>query len=449
MNYLKPVLLFFGLFLSVVSMAQSPQSFSYQAVATDVNGDELTGQNIALKAVILSGTITGTVEWEELHYVTTDVFGLFTINIGEGNPNGGAVSQFADINWSDGPFFLRIEMDVTGGSSFVTVGTNQLLSVPFSLYADQSEKAITATFADSAAVSQTAIQATYADSAGVSQSAVTANYADSAGSSLTAHYADSSGVTGIASHALTADTAQFAQNAALAQNAAFAQNAFAATNATNAINAQSAAFAQAAYIAINDQDPDPTNEIQSLTFSGDTLSISEGNFITLSSSSIFNLPGATLNFPQGYPGGENFIFIPDQYTVPADKVFYMVAGEDLIRLPGVGSGFGNHITRPHLPMLPPNSMIDNCHCIGFLADETYAISPVVLVLLPNGGSTYTIPTGSYLVIKSGLDGNNFLALNNIAIDFFSTEIEAIVIPGGIQIKNTGSEEMILTGYLGG
>ncbi|MCB0654246.1 MAG: hypothetical protein KDC85_23405 [Saprospiraceae bacterium] len=431
MNYLKPVLLFFGLFLSVVLMAQSPQSFSYQAVATDVNGDELTEQDIALKAVILRGSITGTVEWEELHYVTTDLFGLFTINIGEGNPNGGAVSQFADINWSNGPFFLRIEMDVTGGSSFVTVGTNQLLSVPFSLYADQSEKAITATFADSAAVSQTAIQATYADSAGVSQSA------------LTAHYADSSGVTGIASHALTADTAQFAQNAA------FAQNAFAATNATNAINAQSAAFAQAAYIAINDQDPDPTNEIQSLTFSGDTLSISEGNFITLSSSSIFNLPGATLNFPQGYPGGENFIFIPDQYTVPADKVFYMVAGEDLIRLPGVGSGFGNHITRPHLPMLPPNSMIDNCHCIGFLADETYAISPVVLVLLPNGGSTYTIPTGSYLVIKSGLDGNNFLALNNIAIDFFSTEIEAIVIPGGIQIKNTGSEEMILTGYLGG
>ena len=431
MNYLKPVLLFFGLFLSVVLMAQSPQSFSYHAVATDVNGDELTEQDIALKAVILRGSITGTVEWEELHYVTTDLFGLFTINIGEGNPNGGAVSQFADINWSNGPFFLRIEMDVTGGSSFVTVGTNQLLSVPFSLYADQSEKAITATFADSAAVSQTAIQATYADSAGVSQSA------------LTAHYADSSGVTGIASHALTADTAQFAQNAA------FAQNAFAATNATNAINAQSAAFAQAAYIAINDQDPDPTNEIQSLTFSGDTLSISEGNFITLSSSSIFNLPGATLNFPQGYPGGENFIFIPDQYTVPADKVFYMVAGEDLIRLPGVGSGFGNHITRPHLPMLPPNSMIDNCHCIGFLADETYAISPVVLVLLPNGGSTYTIPTGSYLVIKSGLDGNNFLALNNIAIDFFSTEIEAIVIPGGIQIKNTGSEEMILTGYLGG
>lgn len=416
MNYLKPGLLIIGLIMSVIVMGQSPQSFSYQAVATDADGDELAQQNIGIKAVIISGSVSGTVQWEELHYITTDEFGLFTINIGEGNPNGGSASQFEAINWNNGPFFLRIEMDVTGGSTFLHVGTNQLLSVPFALYADESEKAGSAAFADSASVSQTAISATFADSAGI---------------------------TGVASHALTADTAQYANTAG------FAQNAFAAQNANYALEAQSAAFAQAAYIAISDEDPDSTNEIQTLEFSGDTISISEGNFITLSSGSVFNFPGATINYPQGYPSGDNFIFIPDQYTVPPDKIFYMVAGEEEIRLPGVGSGLGNHITQPNLPMLPPNSMIDNCHCIGFLVDNTNLISPVVLVLLPNGGSTFTIPVGSYLVVKSGLDANNSnLSLNNISIDFFSTEIEAIVIPGGIQIKNTGTEEMILTGYLG-
>ncbi|KAA3621215.1 MAG: hypothetical protein DWQ02_28085 [Bacteroidetes bacterium] len=416
MNYLKPGLLLMGMLLSLMVFGQSPQSFSYQAVATDVNGDELTQQDIGIKAVILSGSITGTVQWEELHYITTDEFGLFTINIGEGNPNGGAAPQFQDINWSNGPFFLRIEMDVNGGSTFVPVGTNQLLSVPFSLYADESEKAGSAVYADSSAVAETAITATFADSAGITETA---------------------------SFAFSADTAQFADTSS------YAQNAFAAINANNALNAQSAAFAQAAYIAISDEDPDSTNEIQTLEFSGDTLSISEGNYITLSSGSVFNFPGATLNYPQGIPGGGSFIFIPDQYTVPPDKIFYIVASEEEIRLPGVGSGLGNHITQPHLPMLPPNSMIDNCHCIGFLADNTNLISPVVLVLLPNGGSTFTIPVGSYLVVKSGLDADNSnLSLNNILIDFFSTEIEAIVIPGGIQIKNTGTEEMIITGYLG-
>lgn len=430
MNYLKPGLLIIGIIFSVGLFGQSPQSFSYQAVATDVNGDELTGQDIAIKAVIVSGSIAGTDEWEELHYVTTDAFGLFTINIGEGNPNGGTQDQFEDINWSNGPFYLRIEMDITGGSSFVTVGTNQLLSVPFSLYADESEKAGSASFADSSGVSNLANQAILADSAIVSQTAIEAMFADSAA------------VSGTANHAITADSASYAENALNAETA------FSATNATNAINAQSAAFAQAAYIAISDQDPDSTNEIQNLAISGDTISISEGNYVTLSSSSIFNLPGASLNFPQGYPGAESFIFIPDQFTVPEGKNFYMVAGEEEIRLPGVGSNFGNHITQPHLPMLPPNSMIDNCHCLGFLVDASNFISPVVLVLQPNGGSTYTVPSGGYLVIKSGLDGTNFLALNNIPIDFFSTEIEAIVIPGGIQIKNTSDEEMILTGYLG-
>ena len=416
MNYLKPGLFFIAMLWSALLLGQSPQSFSYQAVATDADGDEITQQNIGIKAVIISGSISGTVQWEELHYITTDEFGLFTINIGEGNPNGGAAAQFADINWSDGPFFLRIEMDVTGGSTFVSVGTNQLLSVPFALYADESEKAGTAAYADSSAISEIALTATFADSASIS---------------------------GFADQAFSADTAQYAENAG------YAENAFAALNANYALEAQNAAFAQAAYIAISDEDPDSTNEIQTLEFSGDTLSISEGNFITLSSGSVFNFPGATLNYPQGYPGGEDFIFIPDQYTVPFDKIFYIVASEEEIRLPGVGSGLGNHITQPNLPMLPPNSMIDNCSCIGFLADYTNLISPVVLVLQPNGASTFTIPVGSYLVVKSGLDADNSnLSLNNITIDFFSTEIEAIVIPGGIQIKNTGTEEMILTGYLG-
>lgn len=412
MNYFKRLL--FGILLVSANslFGQTPLAFTYQAVATDVNGDELTTQSISIKALIVSGSIGGTVEWEELHYITTDIFGLFAINIGEGNPNGGQQSQFANIDWSTGPFFLRIEMDVNGGNSFVLVGTNQLLSVPYSLHADKADKAITASFADSSLVSQLAHTATIAD---------------------TAHFSQ------LSAQSMYADTASFAQNA---------QFAFGATNAQNAVNAQNAALAQVAFEVLNDNDPDSTNELQNLEFIGDTIRISDGNFITLSSASIYNLPGASLNYPQGFGDVGSFIFIPDQYTVPPGKFFYMVSGEEEMRLPGVGSAFGNHLTKPHLPILGPNTMIDNCRCIGFLTNQTYLIDPVILVLAPNGGSTYSVPVGRFLVIKSGMDGSNFLSLNNIPVDFFSTKIEALVIPGGTQIKNTGVDEMILTGYLG-
>ena len=119
------------IFLSIISltlMAQVPQGVGYQGVATDANGIELVNQAISIRASVLSGSATGTIEWEETHATSTDTFGLFTLTIGQGtNTTNGAQASFADISWGTNTHFLKIEMDVTGGSSYSFMGTNQML----------------------------------------------------------------------------------------------------------------------------------------------------------------------------------------------------------------------------------------------------------------------------------------------------------------------------------
>ena len=106
---------------------------------------------LCIRATVISNAINGTQQWVEVHSsVTTDEFGLFTIEIGEGDPISGAVTDFSEIQWGTAKHFLRIEMslDAQACSNFILVGTNQLLSVPYALYAEQADKA---SIADSAA----------------------------------------------------------------------------------------------------------------------------------------------------------------------------------------------------------------------------------------------------------------------------------------------------------
>jgi hypothetical protein len=125
--------------LTVTLMAQVPQGVGYQGVATDSEGIELVNQSISIRASVLSGTANGTIEWEETHATTTDTFGLFTLTIGQGtNTTNGVQTSFADISWGTNTHFLKIEMDVTGGTNYSFMGTNQMMSVPYALYAESA-----------------------------------------------------------------------------------------------------------------------------------------------------------------------------------------------------------------------------------------------------------------------------------------------------------------------
>jgi hypothetical protein len=132
-------LLLILLCLPAFLLDQVPQGVGYQGVAADANGIELVNQSISIKASVLSASANGTIEWEETHATSTDTFGLFALTIGQGASTGnGAQLSFADISWGTNTHYLKIEMDVTGGANYSFMGTNQMMSVPYALYAENA-----------------------------------------------------------------------------------------------------------------------------------------------------------------------------------------------------------------------------------------------------------------------------------------------------------------------
>ncbi len=125
--------IFYALFMlfSFNFFAQKvPQGFNYQAIARDLQGNELTDSLLHLRVSLLKGN---TLVYSENHTQTTNAFGLFTLVIGQGTPN--SVDSFASVPWVDGNIFLKIEVEnKTGGFEQVGVPT-QLFSVPYALYA--------------------------------------------------------------------------------------------------------------------------------------------------------------------------------------------------------------------------------------------------------------------------------------------------------------------------
>ncbi|MCB9168881.1 MAG: beta-propeller fold lactonase family protein [Flavobacteriales bacterium] len=132
MTHSRKLLLFPALLSLGLLHAQAPEAFSYQAVARDAGGDALTNTTVGVQFQLHQSTAGGTVVYAETHSPTTNALGLFTVEVGNGTPGTGT---FASIDWSAGPYFLEVGLDPAGGSSYTSVGTQQLLSVPYALHA--------------------------------------------------------------------------------------------------------------------------------------------------------------------------------------------------------------------------------------------------------------------------------------------------------------------------
>lgn len=127
----------FSLFL----IAQTPQGVNYQTVVRNTSGNVLANTNVGIKINIRSGSVSGTIVYSETHAVTTNQFGLVNFIIGQGTVVSGT---FANINWGSGTYFAETLVDPAGGTSYVTVGAQQLMSVPYALFAANSTNSISA-----------------------------------------------------------------------------------------------------------------------------------------------------------------------------------------------------------------------------------------------------------------------------------------------------------------
>lgn len=131
---MKKRIITFLVLLSATVFSQAPQYLNYQGVARDAGGN-IISTSIGLKFEILQGSATGLTVYDEINTSTPSSAGIFTAAIGSGVASTGT---FSAINWATGPYFIRVSIDPAGGTSFSTIGTSQLMSVPYALYAETS-----------------------------------------------------------------------------------------------------------------------------------------------------------------------------------------------------------------------------------------------------------------------------------------------------------------------
>ena len=109
------ILLFIFVLLSFsfLGISQVPEPINYQMVIHDETGKVVSNQEVSVKISILAGSIEDAVVYSERHTVTTNQSGLVTIDIGQGTDKTG---NFTSIDWYAGKYFLKVELDVTGGN---------------------------------------------------------------------------------------------------------------------------------------------------------------------------------------------------------------------------------------------------------------------------------------------------------------------------------------------
>ena len=131
-------LLFTFLFVNGL-FSQAPNGINYQAVIRNSTGSLIANTQIAVKIDVRLTSPTGTLVYSERHVPTTNAQGLINLVVGGGQVINGS---FPTINWAQGPYFMVLAVDYTGGTNYLTYGSQQLLSVPYALYAARAGSSV-------------------------------------------------------------------------------------------------------------------------------------------------------------------------------------------------------------------------------------------------------------------------------------------------------------------
>jgi len=179
---MKKLYTFLALVITLITFAQAPQGFNYQATVRNSSGALIVNQNVNFKFNIMLNSATSLPVFSETHMAPTDDLGQVNLVIGTGTATTGS---FSTINWGTGNYYLGIELNT--GSGYVAMGTTQLLSVPYALYANSSgnSQATTPNLASVLAVNNSANNTKITNLANPTdnQDAVTKSYLDNLDSS--------------------------------------------------------------------------------------------------------------------------------------------------------------------------------------------------------------------------------------------------------------------------
>ena len=136
---MKKVIFSLALLLTCSVLGYAQKGISYQAIILDPNPIEIPGQDItgqpfvngavSLKFKIFSSTFVQ--EFEEVHALQTDAYGMVNVLIGSQNP-----SAFSGLIWDSKQKTLQVLVSFDQGGTYTKVSEQQLTYNPLALFAE-------------------------------------------------------------------------------------------------------------------------------------------------------------------------------------------------------------------------------------------------------------------------------------------------------------------------
>jgi hypothetical protein len=434
------IILFVLLVTNITIKAQTPDLVNFQGIARDASGNILPNKNISVRLSIINDNTSGNLLYSETRNITTNILGYFNIIIG----GSGATSTsgfFSDIDWSSENKFLRTEIDPNGGSSFINLGTTQLISVPYALNSKTAEELSPEAKINLNNISQNGALAGQVIKWDGTNWVATQDLQSTTGSNL------------------MAGTGLFIDNNNIIYN-------------------------------IGDGDSSSTNELQTLNLTGTTLSLSNGNSVMLPTGTTYSAgsgisitgntiaaidnsatnefqtiskAGSTITLSNG--GGS--ISDRDSQTLSISGTTLSISGGNNVTLPtgttySAGSGISitgntiaaidNSATNEIQTISKAGSTITLSNGGGSISDrdsQTLSISGTTLSI--SGGNNVTLPTGTTYSAGSGISitGNTIAATDSSTTNEFQTISKAgstiTLSNGGGSISDRDSQTLSISG----
>ncbi|QQR99054.1 MAG: tail fiber domain-containing protein [Sphingobacteriales bacterium] len=434
------IILFVLLVTNITIKAQTPDLVNFQGIARDASGNILPNKNISVRLSIINDNTSGNLLYSETRNITTNILGYFNIIIG----GSGAISTsgvFSDIDWSSENKFLKTEIDPNGGSSFINLGTTQLISVPYALNSKTAEELSPEAKINLNNISQNGALAGQVIKWDGTNWVATQDLQSTTGSNL------------------MAGTGLFIDNNNIIYN-------------------------------IGDGDSSSTNELQTLNLTGTTLSLSNGNSVMLPTGTTYSAgsgisitgntiaaidnsatnefqtiskAGSTITLSNG--GGS--ISDRDSQTLSISGTTLSISGGNNVTLPtgttySAGSGISitgntivaidNSATNEIQTISKAGSTITLSNGGGSISDrdsQTLSISGTTLSI--SGGNNVTLPTGTTYSAGSGISitGNTIAATDSSTTNEFQTISKAgstiTLSNGGGSISDRDSQTLSISG----
>jgi hypothetical protein len=373
------------LFTHNYANAQTPSLINYQGVARDVNGNVLPNKNIGIKLTVIDNDINGNILYSETRNITTNVLGYFNFIIGSTGTNN-TTGNLNTINWAINNKFLKIEIDPNGGNNYINLGITQFVSVPYALNSKLSE-------------------------------------------------------------GLNADAKINLNN--INQNGAIAGQVI-KWNGSNWVASQDLQSTGTTYSAgtgvsivgntISAIDNSTTNELQTLSKAGNTITLSNGGgSISDKDSQSLSLVGTTLSITNG-----------NSVTLPTGTTYSAGTGVSIVG--NTISAIDNSTTNELQTLSKAGNTITLSNGGGSISDkDSQSLSLVGTTLSITNGNSVTLPTGTTYSAGTGVSivGNTISAIDNSTTNELQTLSKAgntiTLSNGGGSISDKDSQSLILVG----